>query len=78
MHLADRNVRRDLLIEIAVPGADAGTVTQRVLADARVMTELRAHPRAQLVTLAYGTGLVHPRHPGGAALGAAATSFAVA
>jgi DNA-binding NarL/FixJ family response regulator len=43
----------------------------------RVMTKLRAHHRAQLVTLAYETGLVHPRHPAGAADGAAATSFAV-
>jgi DNA-binding NarL/FixJ family response regulator len=44
----------------------------------RVMTKLRAHHRAQLVTLAYETGLVHPRHPAGAADAAAATSFAVA
>jgi len=44
----------------------------------RVMTKLRAHHRAQLVTLAYETGLVHPRHPAGAPDGAAATSFAVA
>jgi DNA-binding NarL/FixJ family response regulator len=44
----------------------------------RVMTKLRAHHRAQLVTLAYETGLVHPRHPAGAADGAAATRFAVA
>jgi DNA-binding NarL/FixJ family response regulator len=44
----------------------------------RVMTKLRAHHRAQLVTLAYETGLVHPRHPTDAADGAAATSFAVA
>jgi DNA-binding NarL/FixJ family response regulator len=44
----------------------------------RVMTKLRAHHRAQLVTLAYETGLVHPRHPAGAADGAAAASFAVA
>jgi DNA-binding NarL/FixJ family response regulator len=44
----------------------------------RVMTKLRAHHRAQLVTLAYETGLVQPRHPAGAADGAAATSFAVA
>ena len=44
----------------------------------RVMTKLRAHHRAQLVTLAYETGLVHPRHPAGAADGAAATGFAVA
>jgi DNA-binding NarL/FixJ family response regulator len=44
----------------------------------RVMTKLRAHHRAQLVTLAYETGLVHPRHPAGAADGAAATSFALA
>jgi DNA-binding NarL/FixJ family response regulator len=43
----------------------------------RVMTKLRAHHRAQLVTLAYETGLVHPRHPAGAGDGAAATSFAV-
>jgi DNA-binding NarL/FixJ family response regulator len=44
----------------------------------RVMTKLRAHHRAQLVTLAYETGLVHPRHPAGGRDGAAATSFAVA
>jgi DNA-binding NarL/FixJ family response regulator len=44
----------------------------------RVMTKLRAHHRAQLVTLAYETGLVHPRRPAGAADGAAAATFAVA
>ena len=44
----------------------------------RVMTKLRAHHRAQLVTLAYETGLVHPRHSAGAALGAAAASLAIA
>jgi hypothetical protein len=43
-----------------------------------VMTKLRAHHRAQLVTLAYETGLVHPRRPAGAADGAAAASIAVA
>jgi DNA-binding NarL/FixJ family response regulator len=41
----------------------------------RVMTKLRAHHRAQVVTLAYETGLVHPRYPTGAA---GATSFALA
>jgi DNA-binding NarL/FixJ family response regulator len=44
----------------------------------RVMTKLRAHHRAQVVTVAYETGLVHPRHPEGAAGGAAAASFALA
>jgi DNA-binding NarL/FixJ family response regulator len=44
----------------------------------RVMTKLRAHHRAQLVTIAYETGLVHPRHPARAADGADVTSFAVA
>jgi DNA-binding NarL/FixJ family response regulator len=44
----------------------------------RVMTKLRAHHRAELVTLAYETGLVQPRHPTGATDGAAATSFALA
>jgi DNA-binding NarL/FixJ family response regulator len=44
----------------------------------RVMTKLRAHHRAQLVTLAYESGLVHPRRAAGAADSAAATSFAVA
>ncbi|MEA2215047.1 MAG: hypothetical protein QOK19_608 [Solirubrobacteraceae bacterium] len=44
----------------------------------RVMTKLRAHHRAQLVTLAYETGLVQPRHAAGAADDATATSFAVA
>jgi DNA-binding NarL/FixJ family response regulator len=44
----------------------------------RVMTKLRAHHRAQLVTLAYETGLVHPRRLAGAADGAAAATFAVA
>jgi DNA-binding NarL/FixJ family response regulator len=44
----------------------------------RVMTKLRAHHRAQLVTLAYETGLVHPRRPAGGGDGAAVTSFAVA
>jgi DNA-binding NarL/FixJ family response regulator len=44
----------------------------------RVMTKLRAHHRAQLVTLAYETGLVHPRHSAGAADRPAAASFAVA
>jgi DNA-binding NarL/FixJ family response regulator len=43
----------------------------------RVMTKLHAHHRAQLVTLAYETGLVQPRHPAGAGDGAPATSFAV-
>jgi DNA-binding NarL/FixJ family response regulator len=46
----------------------------------RVMTKLRAHHRAQVVTLAYETGLVHPRRPAGAA-GAgvgAGESFALA
>jgi DNA-binding NarL/FixJ family response regulator len=44
----------------------------------RVMTKLRAHHRAQLVTLAYETGLVHPRRAAGGGDGAAVTSFAVA
>jgi DNA-binding NarL/FixJ family response regulator len=44
----------------------------------RVMTKMRAHHRAQLVTLAYETGLVHPRRPAGAVDGAAAASFALA
>jgi DNA-binding NarL/FixJ family response regulator len=44
----------------------------------RVMTKLRAHHRAQVVTLAYETGLVHPRHPAGAAGSAAPTSLALA
>jgi hypothetical protein len=44
----------------------------------RVMTKLRVHHRAQVVTLAYETGLVHPRHPAGATGGAAAASFALA
>jgi DNA-binding NarL/FixJ family response regulator len=44
----------------------------------RVMTKLRAHHRAQLVTLAYETGLVHPRHPAGSDVGAAAARFAFA
>jgi DNA-binding NarL/FixJ family response regulator len=44
----------------------------------RVMTKLCAHHRAQLVTIAYETGLVHPRHPARAADGAGVTSFAVA
>jgi DNA-binding NarL/FixJ family response regulator len=44
----------------------------------RVMTKLRAHHRAQLVTLAYETGLVHARHSAGAAVGAPAAGFAVA
>jgi len=42
----------------------------------RVMTKLRTHHRAQLVTLAYETGLVHPRRPVGGGDGAAVTSFA--
>jgi DNA-binding NarL/FixJ family response regulator len=44
----------------------------------RVMTKLRAHHRAQIVTAAYETGLVHPRHPAGAAGGAAVVRFALA
>jgi DNA-binding NarL/FixJ family response regulator len=44
----------------------------------RVMTKLRAHHRAQLVTVAYETGLVHARHPARPTDGAAATSFAAA
>ena len=44
----------------------------------RVMTKLRAHHRAQLVTVAYETGLVHPKRPVRAADGAVATSFAAA
>jgi DNA-binding NarL/FixJ family response regulator len=44
----------------------------------RVMTKLRAHHRAQVVTLAYETGLVHPRQHAGAAAGTAAASFALA
>ena len=44
----------------------------------RVMTKLHAHHRAQVVTLAYETGLVHARHRGGAANGGLATSVAVA
>jgi DNA-binding NarL/FixJ family response regulator len=43
----------------------------------RVMTKLRAHHRAQVVTLAYETGLVHPRHPAAAAGSAAAASLAL-
>jgi DNA-binding NarL/FixJ family response regulator len=43
----------------------------------RVMTKLRAHHRAQLVTLAYESGLVQPRHPAGAADGPTVPSFAV-
>jgi DNA-binding NarL/FixJ family response regulator len=44
----------------------------------RVMIKLRAHHRAQVVTLAYETGLVHPRLQAGGGDGAAVTSFAVA
>ena len=44
----------------------------------RVMTKLRAHHRAQLVTIAYETGLVHARHPARSGDGAAAARFAVA
>jgi DNA-binding NarL/FixJ family response regulator len=44
----------------------------------RVMMKLRAHHRAQVVTLAYETGLVQPRHSAGAVGGAAAASFALA
>jgi DNA-binding NarL/FixJ family response regulator len=44
----------------------------------RVMTKLRAHHRAQLVTLAYETGLVHPRRPAGGGDGAADASFVLA
>jgi DNA-binding NarL/FixJ family response regulator len=44
----------------------------------RVMTKLRAHHRAQVVTLAYETGLVHPRHPASAGGAVASASFAVA
>jgi DNA-binding NarL/FixJ family response regulator len=43
----------------------------------RVMTKLRAHHRAQLVMVAYETGLVHPKRPVRSADGAVATSFAV-
>lgn len=42
----------------------------------RVMTKLRVHHRAQVVTLAYESGLVHPRRPAGARIGVAAASFA--
>jgi DNA-binding NarL/FixJ family response regulator len=44
----------------------------------RVMTKLRAHHRAEVVMLAYETGLVHPRHPAGAADSPAVSSFALA
>jgi DNA-binding NarL/FixJ family response regulator len=44
----------------------------------RVMTKLRAHHRAQVVTLAYESGLVHPRRPAGAAGSSAAASLALA
>jgi DNA-binding NarL/FixJ family response regulator len=44
----------------------------------RVMIKLHAHHRAQLVTLAYETGLVRPRHPAGAAAVSVAESLAVA
>ncbi|HWX96898.1 MAG TPA: LuxR C-terminal-related transcriptional regulator [Solirubrobacteraceae bacterium] len=43
----------------------------------RVMTKLRAHRWAQVVTLAYESGLVRPQRPAGAAGDAAAASFAV-
>jgi DNA-binding NarL/FixJ family response regulator len=42
----------------------------------RVMTKLRARHRAQVVTLAYETGLVRPRQPAGTADGFATTLFA--
>ena len=44
----------------------------------RVMTKLRAHHRAQLVTLAYETGLVQPRHPVAVGAGASSASLALA
>jgi DNA-binding NarL/FixJ family response regulator len=44
----------------------------------RVMIKLHAHHRAQLVTLAYETGLVQPRHPQPTTVGAAAASVALA
>jgi DNA-binding NarL/FixJ family response regulator len=44
----------------------------------RAMGKLRARHRAQLVTLAYETGLVHPRQPTATASGVRAGSFAVA
>jgi DNA-binding NarL/FixJ family response regulator len=43
----------------------------------RVMTKLRAHHRAQLVTVAYETGLVHPKRSARAADSPVGTSFAV-
>jgi DNA-binding NarL/FixJ family response regulator len=42
----------------------------------KVMTKLRARHRAQVVTLAYETGLVRPRQPASTADGIAATLFA--
>jgi DNA-binding NarL/FixJ family response regulator len=44
----------------------------------RVMTKLCAHHRAQVVTLAYETGLVQPRQTAGVARAGAAASFALA
>jgi DNA-binding NarL/FixJ family response regulator len=40
----------------------------------RVMTKLRVHHRAQVVTLAYETGLVHPRRCAGAGVAAASSA----
>jgi DNA-binding NarL/FixJ family response regulator len=44
----------------------------------RALGKLRARDRAQLVTLAYETGLVAPKHDGASGTGAAAATIAVA
>jgi DNA-binding NarL/FixJ family response regulator len=69
--LLDELTARELeVMALVAGGLSNGEIAQRLVVTlatakthvSRVMTKLRAHHRAQLVTLAYETGLVRPRH----------------
>jgi DNA-binding NarL/FixJ family response regulator len=68
--LLDELTARELeVMALVAGGLSNGEIAQRLVVSlatakthvSRVMTKLRAHHRAQLVTLAYETGLVRPR-----------------
>lgn len=83
--LLDELTERELeVMALVAAGLSNDEIAQRLVVTlatakthvSRVMTKLRVHQRAQLVTLAYETGLVRPRQAAGAADEAARTILA--
>jgi DNA-binding NarL/FixJ family response regulator len=84
--LEELTAREIEVMALVAGGLSNGQIAQQLVVTqatakthvSRVMTKLRARHRAQLVTLAYETGLVRPRASGGTADGVAAEPSAVA